>query len=195
MSPRGVVAVAALLGWLAAGLVPAAAFIPVLSDKDVETALDVGEKSIAQADFDDEWRVPLPDGFEIEVATPFYRVASAARRASFKNEPLADKDRDEAIERGKGKVQLKVTLVGPSVNFARWYTEAVLVAGRQEVKATFVQPEHTALKLPDNRWAARNIFVFPVEGLPAKGTVILVVRHRIEKKEVWRAPIDLSKMR
>jgi hypothetical protein len=85
-------------------------------------------------------------------------------------------------------------MMGPSVDFARWY-DAVLLAGRQEVKATFVQPERTALKLPDGRWAARNIFVFPVEGLPAQGTVTLVVRHRIEKKEVWRAPIDFSKMR
>jgi hypothetical protein len=194
VSPGGVVAVVALLGGLAAGVAPAAAFIPVLSDKDVATALDVGEKSIAQSDFDDEWRVALPDGFEIEVTTPFYRLASAARRASFKNEPLADKDREEAIERGKGKIQLKATMMGPSVDFARWY-EAVLLAGRQEVKATFGQPERTALKLPDGRWAARNIFVFPVEGLPTNGTVTLVVRDRIGKKEVWRGSVDLSKMR
>jgi hypothetical protein len=194
MSPRGGVAVVALLGGLAAGLGPAAAFIPVLSDKDVETALDVGEKSIAQSDFDEEWRVPLPDGFEIEVTTPFYRVASAARRASFKNEPLADKDRQEAMERGLGKIQLKATMLGPTVDFAKWF-QPVLLAGRQEVKPAFVQNEHTALKLPDGRWAARNIYVFPVAELPAKGTVTLVVRHRIDKKEVWRAPIDLSKLR
>jgi hypothetical protein len=194
MSPRGVVAVAALLGWLATGLGPAAAFIPVLSDKDVGTALDVGDTSIAQENFDDEWRVPLPDGFEIEVTTPFYRVASAARRAAFKNEPLADKDRDEAIERGKGRIQLKVTMLGPAVDFARWY-DPVLLVGRQELKPAFVQNERTALRQPDGRWAARNVYVFSVEGLPAKGTVTLVVRHRIEKKEVWRGPIDLSKMR
>jgi hypothetical protein len=194
MSPRGVVAVAALLGGLAAGLAPAAAFIPALSDKDVETALDVGEKSIAQENFDDEWRVPLPDGFEIEVTTPFYRVASAARRASFKNEPLADKDREEAIERGKGRIQLKVTMIGPAVDFARWY-EPVLLVGRQEVKPAFVQNERTALRQPDGRWAARNIYVFPVDLLPPKGTVTLVVRHRIQRTDVWRSPIDLSKMR
>jgi hypothetical protein len=194
VSPRGLVTVVALLGGLAAGFGPAAAFIPVLSDKDIETALDAGEKAIAQANFDEEWRVPLADGFEIEVTTAFYRLASAARRAAFKNEPLADKDRQEAIERGLGKIQLKATMVGPSVDFARWY-DPMLLVGRQEIKPAFVQNERTALKAPDGRWVARNIYVFPVEGLPAKGTVTLVIRHRIEKKEVWRAPIDLSKMR
>jgi hypothetical protein len=194
MSGRRLAVVAALLSWVAAGSLPAAAFIPVLSDKDIQTALEVGEKAIAQEDFDQEWRLPLPEGAEIEVTTPFYRLAFAARKAAFKNEPLADKDRQEALDRGKGKIQLKVTMFGPAVAFARWY-DAVLVAGRQEIKASFVQNERTALKEPDGRFAARNIYVFPVEGLPAQGTVTLAVRDRIAKKEVFRSPIDLSKLR
>ena len=128
------------------------------------------------------------------MTTPFYRLAFAARKAAFKNEPLADKDRQEALDRGKGRIQLKVTMFGPAVDFARWY-DPVLVAGRQEIKASFVQNERTGLKEPDGRFAARNIYVFPVEGLPARGTVTLVVRDRISKKEVFRSPIDLSKMR
>ena len=62
MSGRRTAVAAALLSWLAAGPLPAAAFIPVLSDKDIETALDVGEKAIAQEDFDEEWRLALPGG-------------------------------------------------------------------------------------------------------------------------------------
>jgi hypothetical protein len=178
----------------AGALAPAAAFIPVLSDRDIETALQVGEQAIAQEDFDQEWRVPLADGAELEVTTPFFRLAAAARRAAFKGEPLTDKQRQEQIDRGKGRIQLLVTLFGPAVNFARWY-DPVLRVGTREVKPTFVQNEHTALKLEDGRYAARNVYVFPVEGLPAQGTVTLVVRHRIEKKEVFRSPIDLSKMR
>lgn len=193
MSRRRTAALAGLL-WLAAGTAPAAAFVPVLSDRDIAAALDAGEKAIAQENFDEEWRLPPGDCAEIEVTTPFYRVAAAARQAAFKNEPLADKDRQEAIERGKGRIQLKATMPGKAVDFARWY-DPVLVAGRQEIKASFVQNERTALKQEDGRFAARNIYVFPVEGLPAQGTVTLVVRHRIDKKEVCRTSIDLSKMR
>jgi hypothetical protein len=194
MSRRRTAALVALLSWLAAGLGPAAAFIPVLSDRDIEAARAAGEKAIAQEDFDQEWNLALADGAEIEVTTPFYRVAAAARKAAFKNEPLADKDRQEAIDRGKGRIQLKATMYGTAVDFARWY-DPVLMAGKQEIKPTFVQNERTALKLPDGRWAARNIYWFPVEGLPDKGAVTLVVRHRITKQQVWQAPIDLSKMR
>jgi hypothetical protein len=193
VSARGGIALG-LLAWLATGPAPAAAFIPVLSDRDIETAVEVGEKAIAQEDFDQEWRLPLADGAEMEVTTPFYRLAFAARKAAFKNEPLADKDRQEAIDRGKERIQLKVTMFGAVVDFARWY-DPVLVVGRQEIKASFVQNERTALKTPEGRFAARNIYVFPVAGLPAQGTVTLVVRDRIAKKEVFRTPIDLSKMR
>ena len=194
MSRRGLVAVAALLGGLAAGPAPAVAFVPVLSDKDIAAAIDAGEKAIAQDDFDEEWRVPPAECAEIEVTTPFYRVAAAARKAAFKNEPLGDKDRQEAIDRGKNRIQFKATMSGKAVDFARWY-DPVLVAGKQEIKLAFVQNERTALRVEDGRYAARNIYVFPIEGLPAQGTVTLVVRHRIDKKEVCRGSIDLSKMR
>jgi hypothetical protein len=194
VSRRRAAALAALLWCLAVWPAPAPALVPVLSDRDIAAAIEAGDKAIAQENFDEEWRLPPGDCAEIEVTTPFYRVAAAARQAAFKNEPLADKDRQEAIDRGKGRIQLKATMHGKAVDFARWY-DPVLVAGRQEIKASFVQNERTALKQEEGRFAARNIYVFPVEGLPAQGTVTLVVRHRIDKKEVCRASIDLSKMR
>jgi hypothetical protein len=188
---RRVIAFAALL---ASVPVPAAAFIPVLSDREVAAALEVGEKGIAQEDFGEEWRVPLAEGAEIVVTTPFSRLAAAARQAAFKGEPLSDKQRQEQIDRGKGRIQLVVTMFGRAVDFAKWYQPTLRVGG-QEIKATFAQNEHTALKLDDGRFAARNVYVFPVDQLPARGTVTLVVRHRIEQKEVLRVPVDLSKMR
>ena len=173
---------------------PAAAIVPALAPADVEEALETGRQAVVQEDFGDEWRIALPDGGEIVVSTPFSRLAQAARQAALKGEPLNDKQRQEHIDRGKGKIQLLVTMYGRTVDFARWYQPVLKVAGR-EVKPTFTQNERTALKLDDGRFAARNVYVFPLEGVPPRGTVTLVVRHTVEQKEVMRAPVDLSKMR
>ena len=91
-------------------------------------------------------------------------------------------------------MQLLVTAFGGSVDFARWHLPVLLVDGR-EVKATFTQNERTALRLLDGRYAARNVYVFPVEGLPPRGTVTLLVRHSVEQRDVLRAPLDLSRFR
>jgi hypothetical protein len=69
------------------------------------------------------------------------------------------------------------------------------VDGR-EIKATFVQNERTPLVEQDGRLAARNVYVFPLEGLPLNGTVTLLVRGAPPQlKEVLRAKIDLGKFR
>lgn len=192
-SPR-TAALAALLGCLALSVPAADAFVPVLAARDVQEALEAGRQGVAQEDFGDEWRLALPDGGEIVVTTPFSRLAAAARQATFKGEPLTEKQRQEQIDRGKGKLQLLVTTFGRAVDFARWYQATLVVDGR-EIKAAFNQPERTALKLEDGRYAARNVFVFPVEGLPPRGTVTLVVRHSVEQRDVLRAPLDLSRFR
>ncbi len=184
----------ALAGALLALAAPAAALIPVLGDRDVQAALEAGQKGIAQEDFGEEWRVGLPEGGEIVVTTPFSRLAAAARQAAFKGEPLSDRQRQEQIDRGKGKIQLLVTMFGRAVDFARWYVPVLRVDGR-EVKATFTQNERTALRLEDGRYAARNVYVFSLEGLPPRGTVTLVVRHAVEQREVLRAALDLGRMR
>jgi hypothetical protein len=189
----GAVGIAGVLGvLLAAG--PAPALIPVLSPGDVEQALEAGRQGVAREDFGDEWRLPLPDGSEVVVTTPFSRLANAARQATFKGEPLSDKQRQEQLDRGKGKLQLQVTMYGRTIDFARWYQPTLSVDGR-EVKPTFTQNERTALKVEDGRYAARNIYVFPLEGVTARSTLTLVIRHSVEQRQIFRAPLDLSRMR
>jgi hypothetical protein len=168
--------------------------IPQLSPADIQQAIDLGSGSITQEEFGDEWRIPLAGGQEIVVTTPFARLTQAARQAAFRGEPLGDRQRQEAIERGRGKLQLLVTMFGPAPDFARWY-QPILKAGNQEVKPSFTQNERTALRLEDGRFAARNVYVFPLEGLSPRGTVTLIVQHAVDKKEVLRTPIDLSKLR
>jgi hypothetical protein len=185
-------AVALAAGTVVVSEVPA--IMASLSADDIRRAIDEGARAIAKEDFGEEWRVQLPRGEEILVTTPYARIAYAARRAAFKEEPLADKQLQEQVERGQGKLQLQVTMYGREVDFARWY-QAVLRLGTREVKATFTQNERTALKMEDGRFAARNIYVFPLEGIPAQGVVTLVVQHSIERKEILRASLDLGKMR
>ena len=113
-----------------------------------------------------------------------------------KGEALTEKQQKEQIDRGKGRIQLLVTMRGgPSRSFARFY-QPVMMVGDREVKASFVQNERTPLVQEDGRLAARNVYVFPLEGLPTNGAVTLVVRGAPpEQKEVLRAKIDLGKFR
>ena len=188
------------LAWaLALGLVglagPAAALVGDLTPEGVQEAIDVGTASITQEDFADEWQLRLPSGDEITVSTPFSRLALAARQAAMKSESLTDKQRQEQIDRGKGRIQLLVTMHGRARDFARWYQPTLRVAGR-EIKATFVQNERTPLLLADGSYAARNVYVFPLEGLPTGSAVTLVVKGAPpDHKEVLHATVDLGKFR
>jgi len=172
---------------------PAAALVPELVDADVQAALDAGTRGLTQEDFAEEWHLRPPGG-EVVVSTPFSRLALAARQAAYKGEPLTDKQRQEQIDRGRGRIQFVVTLFGREMDFARWH-QPLLRVGEREVKPTFAQNERTPLRLEDGRYAARNVYVFPVEGLPPRGTVVLVVKNALDQKEVWRAPLDLAKFR
>jgi hypothetical protein len=172
----------------------ATAILAPLTLQDAQAAVDLGTQTMTQEDFGEEWHVTLPDGEELVVTTPFSRVAWAARQAALKGEPLTDKQRDEQIDRGKGRIQFLVTVYGTQIDFARWY-QATLRVGDKEIKASFNQNERTALRLPDGRFAARNVYVFPLEGVPPRGTVTLVVRRVPEQKEILRAAVDLAKMR
>ncbi len=183
-----IVTVGLALAW------PARAIVPELTDPEVENAVDVGTKAMVQEDFGEEWHLRLPDGEEITVSTPFSRLALAARQAALKGEPLTDKQRQDQIDRGKGRIQFMITMFGRQPDFARWY-QAVLRVGDREIKATFNQNERSPLRTPDGRLAARNIYVFPLEGVPPTGTVTLVVRNQPDQKEVLRAAVDLAKMR
>jgi hypothetical protein len=196
IAARGASAGAAALALLAvAGIAPASALESDLAPEGIRAAIDAGTAAVTREDFEEEWRLPLPDGGEIVVSTPFSRLALAARQAAVKGEPLSDSDRQEQIDRGKGRIQLLVTMLGTQRNFARWY-QPVLRVGEREVKPSFVQNERTPLRLDDGRLAARNVYVFPLEELPKKGTVTLIVRGAPpDHKEVLRAPIDFGKFR
>jgi hypothetical protein len=193
---RGGLALALVAG-LCWGLpAPAAALVGDLTAEGTREAIEAGMAAITQEDFVEEWQLRLPGGEDVVVSTPFSRLALAARQATMKGESLTEKQQKEQIDRGKGRIQLLVTMHGgPSRSFARFYQPVLLVNGR-EVKATFVQNERTPLVQEDGRLAARNVYVFPLEGLPTNGAVTLLVRGAPpEQKEVLRAKIDLGKFR
>jgi len=175
---------------------PARALVGDLTPDGIREAIDAGVAAVTQEDFGEEWQIQLPGGEDIVVSTPFSRLALTARQVATKGEILTEKQQKEQIDRGKGRIQLLITMHGgPSRTFARFYTP-VLMVGSKEIKASFVQNERTPIPEDDGRLAARNVYVFPLEGLPKNGTVTLVVRDAPpEQKEVLRAKLDLSKFR
>jgi hypothetical protein len=193
-SPGAALAVASLLLLAVPGRVPA--LEGDLSGDAIREAIEAGTASITQDDFAEEWQLRLPGGEDVVVSTPFSRVALAARQATLKGEPLTEKQQKEAVDRGKGRIQILITMLGgPSRTFARFYTPVLQVDGR-EIKASFVQNERTPITTDDGRLAARNVYVFPLEGLPRTGVVTLLVRDAPpEQKEVLRAKLDLGKFR
>jgi hypothetical protein len=174
----------------------APALVGDLTPEGIRQAIDAGITAVTQDDFGEEWQLQLPGGEDIVVSTPFSRLALTARQIAMKGEVMTDKQQKEQIDRGKGRIQLLVTMHGgPSRTFARFYTPVLQVDGK-EIKATFVQNERTPIPEDDGRLAARNVYVFPLEGLPKSGVVTLVVRDAPpEQKEVLRTKLDLSKFR
>ena len=174
----------------------ALALVGDLTAAGIRQAIEAGIASVTQEEFAEEWQLRLPGGEDVVVSTPFSRLALAARQAAMKSESLTEKQQQEQVDRGKGRIQFMVTMRGgPAGTFARFYQPTLLVNGR-EVKATFVQNERTPLLQEDGRLAARNVYVFPLEGLPTNGVVTLVVRGAPpEQKEVLRAKLDLGKFR
>jgi hypothetical protein len=171
------------------------ALVGDLSPEGVREAIDAGTASLTKDEFAVEWQLRLPSGEEVVVSTPFSRLALAARQAAIKGESLTDKQQQEQFDRGKGRIQLLVTMYGRSRDFARWYRPVLLVGGR-EIKPSFAQNEQTPLFLGEGRFAARNVYVFPLEGLPANGPVTIVVRSAPpDHKEVLRASLDFGKFR
>jgi hypothetical protein len=187
-------ALAAVLLWGAPR--PASALVGDLTPDGIREAITAGTAAITQDDFAEEWQLRLPGGEDIVVSTPFSRLALTARQVAMKGETLTEKQQKDQIDRGKGRIQLLVTMHGgPSRTFARFYTPVLQVDGR-EIKASFVQNERTPIPEEDGRLAARNVYVFPLEGLPKGGIVTLVVRDAPpEQKEVLRAKLDLGKFR
>jgi hypothetical protein len=181
---------------LAAGLIgvaPGEAVSFALTDRDREQAVRAGKKSVVIEEFGTEWRLKDASGQTLTVITPFHRLALAARNSTFRSEELKPKDVEALMKDYEGKLAFRVTLRGGKTDFARFYTPT-LVAGAQEVKASFVQNEHTALREDDGRYAAQCLYVFPAERLDPKGRVVLVVKDA-DAREVAKFTVDLAAMR
>lgn len=183
---------------LAAGLsligsspIDAASF--TLTTRDRDEAMRAGRRSVTTEDWGREWRVDGGPGQLVTVMTPFHRLALAARNSAFQDKELKPRDVESLLKDQEGKIVLWATLRGGRVDFARFYTPA-LVSGRQELKASFTQNERTALRGEDGQYTARCVYVFPAEELDARGTVTLLVRDANEKM-VAKFTLDLSAMR
>jgi hypothetical protein len=175
------------------GVTPGEAVSFALADHDREQAIRAGKKSVIDAQFGAEWRLKDGSGQAVVVMTPFHRLALAARNSAFRSQELRPRDVDSMMKDAEGKLNFRVTLRGDKTDFARYY-KPTLMAGSQEVKATFVQNEHTALREEDGRFAAKCVYEFPTEGLDPKGRVVLIVRD-FDEREVAKFTVDLAAMR
>jgi hypothetical protein len=92
----------------------------------------------------------------------------------------------------KDRLVFWVALPGPRPDFARFY-EPTLNVGGAVVAAAFVQNERTAATQPDGRFLARNVYAFPIRGIPPTAPVVLIVRSG--ETEVARFPVNLGGMR
>ena len=187
-----VIGLAALACWPAPGQSAAAAAF-VLSERERDDAMLVGKRSVVSEEFGGEWRQKNAAGEVVEVMTPFHRLALAARNAAFKSDTLKPKDIDTVLKETSNKLTLWVTLRGDRSDFARFYAP-LLLDGKTEIKPSFVQNERTALRAEGGAYAARCLYVFPVEGLTARGRYTLVVRNS-DEKDVSTFTVDLSAMR
>jgi hypothetical protein len=165
-----------------------------LTPAEREEAIRLGRKSVITTEFGGEWKVrgEGPDE-SLVVMTPFHRLALAARNSAFKSEEMRPRDVDSLMRDQQGKLVVWATVRGPRADFARFYVPALL-RGQQEIKPSFVQNEHTALREEDGRFTARCLYVFPSEGLAPDDKVTLVVRDR-DQRAMARFTVDLAAMR
>lgn len=172
---------------------PLDALLLTLSPRDREEAVLAGRRSVTDDGWGGEWRVDAEAGARVTVMTPFHRLALAARNAAFQDREMKPQDVESVLKNQEGKLVLWATLRGGRADFARFYVP-VLVARKEEIKASFSQNERTALRGDDGQYTARCLYVFPGEGVDPRGTVTLLVRDAGEKV-VAKFTLDLSTMR
>ena len=176
------------------GVTPGEAMSFALADRDREQAIRVGKKSVVEEQFGAEWRLKDGSGQTLVVMTPFHKLALAARNSTFRSQELKPKDVQSVLKDTEGKLNFRVTLRGGNkTDFARFYAPTLLT-GSQEVKASFVQNERTALREEDGRYAALCVYEFPADGVDPKGRVVLVVKDA-DEREVAKFTVDLAAMR
>jgi hypothetical protein len=173
--------------------VPLDAALFTLTPPDREEALRVGRRSVTTESWGGEWRVSGGEGQLVTVMTPFHRLALAARNSAFQDKELKPREVESVLKDQQGKVVLWATLRGDKVDFARFYTPA-LMARQQPIKASFTQNERTALRGDDGKFTARCLYVFSAEGVDPRSTVTLLVRDG-DEKVVAKFTVDLSTMR
>lgn len=172
---------------------PLDALLLTLTPQDRDEAVRTGRRSVIDENWGGEWRVDAGAGQAVTVMTPFHRLALAARNSALRNQELKPRDVEVLLKNLEGKLMFWATLRGGRVDFTRFYAPA-LVAGPQEIKASFSQNERTALRGDDGQFTARCLYVFPTENLDPRATVTLLVRDR-EEKLVAKFTVDLSAMR
>ncbi|HET9925035.1 MAG TPA: hypothetical protein VFS98_13030 [Methylomirabilota bacterium] len=172
---------------------PLDALLLTLTPQDRDEAVRTGRRSVIDENWGGEWRVDAGAGQGVTVMTPFHRLALAARNSALRNQELKPRDVEVLLKNLEGKLMFWATLRGGRVDFTRFYAPA-LVAGPQEIKASFSQNERTALRGDDGQFTARCLYVFPTENLDPRATVTLLVRDR-EEKLVAKFTVDLSAMR
>lgn len=180
---------------LALVLAPAAASGAslTLTEGQRQDAIRTGERSVAEEGFDTEWRVNGRPGETAIVLTPFHRLANAARQAAFSGKGLKPSDSDKLLRQNRERLVFWVALRGASETFARRYVPR-LVVGEREIKPSFVQNEHTAVREADGRYLARCLYGFPTRDVKGQERVALVVGDG-DGRDVTRFTIDLAGMR
>jgi hypothetical protein len=173
---------------------PATAASFVLTAKEQEEAIRMGERSVISETFRGEWSTANEAGDDITVLTPFLRLALAARQAAFKQKPMTPADVDKVLREDRERLIFWVTLRGPRGDFARFYSPGLVAGGGGEFRPTFVQNERSALRQSDGRYLARCVYGFATETLSPRGRVVLVVRDQ-DGKEVTRFVVDLATVR
>jgi hypothetical protein len=175
---------------LVAGPALAASFS--LGEGDQQAAIRFGERSTTAEAFDREWRVSQ-GGDSVTVLTPFHRLVVAARHAAFKNETVTPSEVSRVLRQDAGRLVMWVQLRGKREDFARHFAPKLL-AGTREIKPSFVQNEHTALRQEDGVYVARCVYGFPLRDLNGRDRLALRVADG-DGRDVSRFTIDLSTMR
>ena len=178
---------------LLTGPMAAEAALLSLTERQVQDAVELGERSVTRESLGTEWRVRNATGDALTVMTPFHRVALAARHAAFRNEPLKPRDRARVLKEQQDRIVFWVELRGPRDDFARFYTPRLLVGARQ-IEPSFTQNERTAARGEDGKYLAHCAYGFPTKMLAGTGKVVLVVRDG-DGRDLTSFAVDLSTMR
>jgi hypothetical protein len=180
-----------LLVMLAPGVAKAAAL--TLTERQKQEAIRAGQKSVTVDAFDAEWKMSNGSGESLTVFTPFHRVVLAARHAAFKREPLKPTEPDKILKEQGDRLLLWAYLKGPREDFARYYVPRLFM-GDQEISASFVQNERTAVRDEAGHYVARCVYGFPTKELTGTSRLVLSVRNP-DGEDVSKFTIDLSTMR